>query len=540
MKRIVSLFLAVVLLLTPTLAAGVSASPLKSSGLASLPKLSREEITQLLAEHPLGFRGDAFVTPPSVSAPYGAGTVSDGALTAALGRLNLFRRLAGLTEVTLDNTLTGRAQHGAVLLAANGALSHFPQQPAGMSDDFYNAGINATSSSNIYMGTNATLPQAVDAFMDDSDSGNLPLLGHRRWLLNPTMGKTGFGFSTGGNGYNYATLWVFDRSGSGGDYDFIAWPASGPFPSTLFDPDQAWSITLNPERYAAPALKDLTVTLTPANGTSQTLAGSQIYAATDSGAYLEVDTGNYGVGNCIIFRPQPGSDYRGKYTVTISGLCTPDGQDADLSYEVDFFVPGESAEATAPTEPSSQPVQPTTPTQPVWTGFSDVTANDWFAGDVNYAMEAGLFNGVGGNRFDPNGSMTRVMLMTVLARLDGADTTPHGTESWYIKGHRWAVTNRVSDGLNPHQALTLEELATMLYNYAKLRYGASAAHNYHLAGMPDGNDVSSWAAEGTNWMVDQGLLQGDLEHKLYPQRTATRAQVAALLHRFLDKVSVTE
>lgn len=173
---------------------------------------------------------------------------------------------------------------------------------------------------------------------------------------------------------------------------------------------------------------------------------------------------------------------------------------------------------------------------PAETYFSDVSADAWFAGDVVYAAESGLFNGVGGGRFDPNGPMTRVMLMTVLARVDGADTTPHGAESWYIKGHRWAVSNRVSDGLDPHKDLTLEELSTMLYNYAKLRCGASAAGAYHLAAMPDGNSVSSWAAEGTNWMVDQGLLKGDLEGKLYPQRTATRAQVAALLHRFLDSI----
>lgn len=213
-KRILCLFLSLSLLLTPTFAAGVSSSSApRSSGLTSLPKLSQNEIAQLLAENPLGFAGDAFVTAPSVSAPYAAGTVSAPALITALDRLNLMRRLAGLNAVTLDNTLTSRAQHGAVLLAANGVLTHFPEQPADMDESFYNTGLNAASSSNIYMGTNATLPQAVDAFMDDSDGGNLPMLGHRRWLLNPTMGKTGFGFSPssktfGSYTYNFATLWA--------------------------------------------------------------------------------------------------------------------------------------------------------------------------------------------------------------------------------------------------------------------------------------------------------------------------------------------
>lgn len=540
-KRILCLFFSICLLLTPTLAAGVSPSsaPLKSSGLTSLPKLSQNEIAQLLTEHPLGFAGDAFVTAPSVGAPYAAGKVSDAALNTALGRLTLIRRLAGLEPVALDKDLTARAQYGAVLLAANGALSHHPDKPADMEADFYQRGLNATSSSNLYMGANATLPQAVDALMDDSDSGNLPTLGHRRWLLNPTMGKTGLGFSPSGKTfgsltYNFATLWAFDRSGNAGDYDFIAWPASGAFPAAFFEKDRAWSVSLNPDKYAAPVLEDLTVTLTRADGTMWTLMGAQSYTASDAGAYLGVDTGSYGVANCIIFRPQlDTSAYRGKYTVSIGGLRTPDGRDASFSYEVDFFVPGESAEPTAP-------VQPSRPTSPAGTVFSDVSTDAWYAADVAYAAEHGLFNGVGGGRFDPEGSMTRVMLMTALARLDGVDTTPYGTESWFIRGHRWAVTNRISDGLEPHKALTLEELSTMLYNYAKFRYGASASHNFHLAGMPDGNDVSSWAAEGTNWMVDQGLLQGDPERKLHPQRTASRAQVAALLHRFLDKVATTD
>lgn len=534
-KRILCLFLSICLLLTPTLAAGVSSSPLRSSGLTSLPKLSKDQITQLLTSNPLGYAGDAFATLPSTTAPYGAGEVSGAALMAALNRLNLLRRLAGLNSVTLDSGLTGRAQHGAVLLAAVEELTHFPDQPGDMPGDFYDQGLNATSSCNIYMGANATLPQAVDAFMDDSDGGNLPMLGHRRWMLSPTMGKTGLGFSpsgktTGSYTYNFATLWAFDRSGSGGDYDFIAWPASGVFPASLFHKDQAWSVTLNPDKYAIPRLENLTVTITRASdGFSWTLSGAHGYQPADQGAYLSLDQESYGVSNCIIFRPQlDASRYDGVYTVTVAGLQTPSGLTADFSYEVDFFTPGSTAVAPSG-DAAGQPGADVS-------GFSDVSADAWYAGDVAYATEMGLFNGVGSGRFDPDGPMTRVMLMTVLARLDGVDTTPVGQESWFIKGHRWAVSNRISDGLNPHQSLTLEELSVMIYNYAKFRYNATPAHNYHLAEMPDGSSVSSWAAEGANWMVDQGLLQGDQEGKLNPQRTATRAQVAALLHRFLEAV----
>lgn len=534
MKRLLSLLLVLCLLLTPALAAGASSPtpPLFSSGLTSLPKLSQAEITRLLADNPLGVSGDVFTAAPSFTAPYATGTVSNGALNAALGRLNLIRRLAGLNSVTLDSDMTTRAQYGAVLLAATRALSHHPDKPGDMDETFYRTALNATSSSNIYMGTNATLPQAVDAFMDDSDSGNLLSLGHRRWLLNPTMGKTGFGFSPsdhafGGYTYNFATLWAFDRSGSAGDYDFISWPASGNFPATLFDKDQAWGITLNPAEYAAPVLSELTVTLTrDGSDTAWTLRGTESYTAADTGAYLGVNTENYGVANCIIFRPQLDvSTYSGRYTVTIDGLRTTSGQSASLAYQVDFFVPSEVNQPNTPSQTTSDSVVG---------GFTDVHADAWYAGDIIFVTEHTLFNGISKDLFDPNGPMTRVMLMTVLARLDGVDTTPFGQETWFIKGHRWAVTNRISDGLDPHRSLTLEEVSTMIYNYAKFRYGVSAVENFHLATMPDGNDVSSWAAEGANWMVDQGLLQGDQEGKLYPQRTATRAQVAALLRRFLE------
>lgn len=536
-RRALSFLLVFALLLPPALAAETVIPSTLSSGLTALPKLSKAEITQLLADNPLGFAGDAFTAAPSTTAPYATGAVSDAALGAALNRLNLIRRLAGLNSVTLDSGLTGRAQYGAVLLAANGELTHRPDQPADMEASFYQSGLNAASSSNIYMGTNATLPQAVDAFMDDSDSGNLPMLGHRRWLLNPTMGKTGFGFSTsnkeyGGYTYNFATLWAFDRSGSAGDYDFISWPASGAFPTTLFTKYQAWSVSLNPEKYAVPNSSDLRVTLTCiSDGAVWTLDSTQIYTATSSGAYLGVDTANYGIANCIIFRPgEDVAPYNGTYTVTIDGLKTADGREAPFSYTVDFFTPGGEESAQQPAQPD-----PPTVSSSTLTWFSDVSDNAWYASDVAYVSEVGLFNGVGGNRFDPDGSMTRVMLMTVLARLDGADTTPHGSENWYIKGHRWAVTNRISDGLNPHQALTFEELSAMIYNYAQFRYGATPVYTYHLATMPDGDTVSSWAAEGTNWMVDQGLLNGDSNGFLNPQRTATRAQVAALLHRFTAK-----
>lgn len=532
-KHLAAGFIFVCLLLCPALAAE------GHSGSLDMPKLTKEEIAQLLADNPLGFAGYSMAQNPSTAAPYALGQVSDAARSTALARFNALRRLAGLDSVALDEDYSRRCQYGAVLLAATGSLSHHPSQPADMDDDFYAWAHNGTSCSNIYQGTGATLPQAVEAFFDDSDAANLPKLGHRRWMLNPTMAKTGLGFSPsayayGATAYNFATLWAFDRSGAGVDYDFIAWPASGNFPSTLFASDQAWSVTLDPARYAFPAPGELTVTIT-GGGRSWSLSGSKSYAPSNAGAYLGTNADNYGVANAIIFRPEmEGADYAGLYTVSIQGLRTVDGSPAALTYQVDFFDPAQLTGGQATLGGSGEEGAY------LQGFFTDVVAGSWYEEAVRYATERGLFNGVGGNRFAPDDPMTRAMVMTVLARLDGVDTTPYiQGETWELKGRRWAVTNHITDDLPqdsqsaPAGNVTLEELASMLYRYAGLRYAAGPAHIYHLAEMPDGDTVSNWAATATNWAVDAGILIGDDSRLLNPQRPATRAQVAIILQRFL-------
>ena len=151
-----------------------------------------------------------------MNAPYATGTVKASALQAAVNRLNAVRRIAGLPNVTLDTALSQNAQYGAVLTAHNNYLDHYPAQPADMEQNFYTQAKSAVSSSNLSAGRN--LPGAVDAFMDDSDASNISALGHRRWQLNPVLGKVGFGYAVSGTGYgSYVVEKVFDKSGSGCD-----------------------------------------------------------------------------------------------------------------------------------------------------------------------------------------------------------------------------------------------------------------------------------------------------------------------------------
>ena len=123
--------------------------------------------------------------------------------------------------------------------------------------------------------------------------------------------------------------------------------------------------------------------------------------------------------------------------------------------------------------------------------------------------------------------MNRAMLMTVLARLDGKDTS--GGSIWYEKGMDWAKANGVSDGTNPENVITREQLAAMMY-----RYAGSPATSESLDGFTDNSAVSDYAADAMRWAVEQGIISGMGDGTLAPQGDATRAQVAAMLTNFIN------
>ncbi len=158
--------------------------------------------------------------------------------------------------------------------------------------------------------------------------------------------------------------------------------------------------------------------------------------------------------------------------------------------------------------------------------FSDVKSGDWFADAVQYVTDKGLMNGTGDNKFSPSASTTRGMLMTVLARYAGEDTT--GSTPWYQKGMEWAKTNGVSDGTNPEVNITREQLVTMLY-----RYAGSPAADGKLDSFSDAASVSSYAVNAMQWAVANGIVNG-ANGKLNPQNNATRAEVAAILMRYCE------
>lgn len=340
MKKLLSALLALCMLLALLPGAALAADG-GQSGSRDLDKLTKEEIARLLEDNPLTLPEDLFETEPEYTSPYAPGKVRRETLQAALNRLNALRRIAGLPPVALDDKWCGIAQYGAVLLSVSDQFGHDVPQPADMDDRFYAIASEGASTSNISGGK--TLTAAIDGFMDDSDATNIDCLGHRRWQLDPYADKVGFGYAVHGYYKRYTAEKVFDEiSGGECDFDFIAWPASGNFPSALFGADTAWSVTVDPDQYQTPALSAITVTLTrQSDGKSWTLGGEQnSYAlAFGSGPYFNVDTHGYGVDNCIIFRPDGVDKYEGLYSVSITGLKTRGGAPAAISYQVDFFDP---------------------------------------------------------------------------------------------------------------------------------------------------------------------------------------------------------
>ena len=170
---------------------------------------------------------------------------------------------------------------------------------------------------------------------------------------------------------------------------------------------------------------------------------------------------------------------------------------------------------------------------PSKTKFNDVSANDWFASAVDYVTGKGMMNGTADNTFSPKANTTRGMLMTVLARHAGEDTT--GGSVWYEKGMNWAKANGVSDGTNPQVNITREQLAAMLYRYAQnKKYDVSGAKS--LDGYTDAQSVSSYAVPALQWACGAGVMNGKSGSKLDPKGYATRAEVAAMLMRFCENV----
>ncbi len=173
--------------------------------------------------------------------------------------------------------------------------------------------------------------------------------------------------------------------------------------------------------------------------------------------------------------------------------------------------------------------------------FTDVSAGSWYYNAVEFVYSKGIMDGVSANKFGPNGTITRGMVVTMLWRMAGSPAVSGGSfadvasGSYYATAVAWAAKNGIVDGYNsskfgPNDAITREQFATILYRYAKwLGYSASGSS---LAGYADGSSVSSWAKDAMSWAVKNSIVTGVTTTRLNPTGTATRAEAAQMLMSF--------
>ena len=205
------------------------------------------------------------------------------------------------------------------------------------------------------------------------------------------------------------------------------------------------------------------------------------------------------------------------YTVLVDGTSVGTAEaklgTADSSSSNSSFKPGQGG------QPNQNGSQATVGS------FKDVPQNSWFASAVQYVTSNSLMNGTSTTAFSPSATMSRGMLMTVLARYAGEST--EGGTVWYEKGMNWAKNKGISDGSAPNANITREQLAAMLYRYAGEPDGAA-----DLSAYTDAGSVSAYAEKAVQWCVKNGILTGKTSSTLAPKATATRAECAAMLQRF--------
>ena len=204
-----------------------------------------------------------------------------------------------------------------------------------------------------------------------------------------------------------------------------------------------------------------------------------------------------------------------------------------------FTMPGSQVTVNASfAKDSSSPVD----------SFLDVNTGAWYYDAVKYAVESGLMSGTGTYTFEPNTTLSRGMIAQMLYALEGKPSissannfTDVSSSDWYDKAASWAQSKGIITGyedgrFGPNDPLTREQLALILYNYAKSEgYGTSAKAD--LSKFADGTSTSPWAQQAMSWAVGEGLLSGRGVNMLYPTGTATRAEVAQIMMNFCENIA---
>ena len=481
--------------------------------------------TQLICENPelskFGTNGLARIQNVNIT-----GTDSYTEAYRVLELVNEERSKQGLAPLQMDQTLLDCAMQRAAELSI--LFSH--TRPDGACIFEMDPKIYAE---NVAAGQ-ASAAQVMDSWMNSE--------GHRENILTAEFQSIGIGCFRIGNVY----YWV-QNFGIG-----EAVPAEKPADRTvtatvsagLYEIPEASSssgIQFISGSSNAPYTINFTVKLTP----NQILKGGTAQATvvvTNSAFYAPVTIDNTGC--------EWSSSEERVAAVNESGLITAVGEGtADIRLKLGLIE--EQARIIVGQDPSPSDPEPSTPCdggEDCPSGkFVDVNPKEWYHPYVDYAVTHGLFGGTSANTFEPETAMTRAMLVTVLWRYEGQPKGYQNTfvdvnaksGSWYIDAVAWAAANNIVGGIgdgkfDPDGEITREQMATILFRYAKWK-GIDTSKRGDLSVFPDGSKTAGWAKEAVQWTVAEKIIGGS-DGKLLPQGSATRAQVATILMRFIENI----
>lgn len=331
----------------------------------------------------------------------------------------------------------------------------------------------------------------------------------------------------------------------------------GKLSETTLEPDETAAFTIQPKDNLPRGSYSEQITITDSNNVMLKLTASfTVKEPPYTGKYsyeLSTSVGDHGSltvdryateGEKVTITVTPDDAYKlDDLSVTAGGkeVTLTAGGDGTFS----FTMPSADVKITATFAKDPDWTEPEEPATDVSDIFLDIAPNAWYKDAVQYAYAGGLMTGVSANEFAPEATTTRAMIVSMLARLEGVTSAESAgfadvaANDWYATAVNWAAASGITSGtgdgnFSPNTAITREQLAAILMNYAQYK-GQDVSARATLDTYNDATAISSWANDVMSWAVAEGLLTGVTADTLQPQGAATRAQVAAILQRFLSE-----
>ena len=536
------------------------------------------------------------VVPVYDDLPLAAGEWNENVLELSTDYLNFARVGIGLTPVTLNKEIAECAQYKATLvryMSEKGMdTGHFPNKPEGVNDEFYNKA-QSYMTENLYHGdVQASIINALNDGYGDPVS-----CGHRYNLLEPSNTEWGVGSAGSGISYGWQAAQKFASSGTYNSVELVAWPSNGIFPLDLaYNGIGNWTAKFY-KNYTVSNNTEVTIKCLN-NGKTYEITNEnkndsdKFLQATDSRLLtFRDDTIAYSDGDVFEITLHNVKDSSGKtvdytYRSVFKNLSASSNEATNINVDTTNvkLALGQSKKLATRVEPSdatNKLMKFTSSNEKVATvrqdglitaigkgdciititcgnitkevkvsvvPFKDVGLGDWFYDAVKYCSEKGIILGATETEFRPSKNITRGMIVTILWRMEGEPIITDGKEfpdvssgQYYGKAVKWAASKGIVNGYNngnfgPNDNITREQLATILYNYAKYK-GKNVSVTANTGKYDDWYKVTGYAQTAVKWALGTGVITGKYEGtKIDPQGTASRAEAAGMIYNYCIKI----